>query len=88
MTKSPGDDRRDRTVGDADARGLAVFVRIVAGLRMFARTGIASSSSLLSIVARIGVSCCASCGAADFDDEFLGKRSRLAFLLGSLSCGF
>jgi hypothetical protein len=77
VTKSPGDDCRDRTVGDADARGLAIFVRCVIGLRVFARTGIASSSSLLSVVAMTGASCCAFCGAAECDiDEFLLAASR------------
>ena len=80
VTKRPGEDRRDRTLGDADARGLAVFVWVVAGLRAFARTGIASSSSLLSMVAIIGASCCACCGAAGCAVDELLLAASLFFM--------
>jgi hypothetical protein len=75
VTKSPGDDRRERTLGDGDARGLAVFGRLAIGFRA-ARTGISSSSSLLSMVATIGVSCCASCGGSCDVADFLLAANR------------
>ena len=76
VTNRPGDDRRDRMLGDGDVWGLAVFVLSMMGLRTFTRTGISSSSSLLSMVATIDVSCCASCGADCTTVELLPAASR------------
>lgn len=64
-TKSPGDDWRDRMLGDGDARGLEVFCFSV-DLRTGFRTGIKSSSSLLMAVASAGAAFGFRCSCDSF----------------------
>lgn len=54
VTKSPGEDRRDRGVATGDCDGRLLCAGLTMGLRVFFMTGTSSSSSLLIVVAATG----------------------------------
>jgi len=57
VTKRPGDDCRDRMLGEDDAGEGGVWLRRDCGARAFVRTGISSSSSVLATAIPIASSC-------------------------------